>query len=163
MILPSIIPNLRIVSVQISPLGSDITHAVHICHIITNAPRIGAGEHSAAYTGLVIVSKGKSLLCWTTDTVVDFDPMPRPRTNRAMNRFGQLLATPSQTDATAATKQETKIVPRRPRYLFRGSVSQQPRTAQAKYGAPTIRPVRLSTVLWLSVPPLATETIPKCY
>lgn len=35
---------------------------VHICHIITRAPRIGAGEHSAAYTG----------------TVVDLDPIPSP-------------------------------------------------------------------------------------
>lgn len=83
-----------------------------------------------------------------TNTVVDLDPIPRPRTKRAMKRFGQLFATPSHTDATAATKQDRKIVPRRPRYLFSGSVSQQPKTAQAKYGAPTMSPVRLSTVLW---------------
>jgi hypothetical protein len=66
-------------------------------------------------------------------------------------------------DATAATKQERKMVPRRPRYLFKGSVSQQPRTAQARYGAPTISPVKLSTVLCDFVPPLSVATIPKRY
>lgn len=82
-----------------------------------------------------------------TNTVVDLEPIPKPRTNLARKRLGQLLATPSQTDAIAATKHDKKIVPRRPEYLFKGSVSQQPRTAHAKYGAPTISPVKLSTVL----------------
>jgi len=86
-----------------------IPNAVHICHIITSAPRIGAGEHSAEYTG----------------TVDDFEPIPRPSTNRAMKRLTQELATPSQIDATAAMKQEMKIVPRRAKYRFNGSVSQQ--------------------------------------
>ena len=34
-------------------LPSMIPNAVHICHIITNAPRILAGVDSAAYTGMV--------------------------------------------------------------------------------------------------------------
>lgn len=38
------------------------------CHIITSAPRIAGGEHSAAYTG----------------TVADLGPMPSPRMNRAI-------------------------------------------------------------------------------
>ena len=143
-------------------VGHVKSYAVHICHIITRAPRIGAGEHSAAYTGLDTVSDRK--FCNRgTNTVVDLDPIPRPSTKRAIKRFGQLLATPSQIDATAAMKQDRKIVPRRPRYLLSGSVSQQPRIAQAKYGAPTMRPVRLSTVLWERVPPFSTETMPKCY
>lgn len=40
----------------------DLPNAVHICHIITSAPRIGAGAHSALYTG----------------TVDDLGPIPRP-------------------------------------------------------------------------------------
>ena len=77
---------------------------------------MGAGAHSAAYTG----------------TVVDFDPMPRPSTNLDMKRLTQLLATPSQIDAMAAIKQEMKIVPRRPHKLFSGAVSQHPSTAHAR-------------------------------
>jgi hypothetical protein len=116
---------------------SIMPNAVHICHIMTSAPRIGAGADSAEYTG----------------TVVDFEPMPRPRTNRATNKFTHEFDTPSQMDATAirtrtlevsipaATKQERKITPRRPTREFKGSVSQQPRTAQARYGAELIKPV----------------------
>lgn len=77
---------------------------------------MGAGEHSAAYTG----------------TVDDLEPIPRPRTNRAMKRLTQELATPSQMEATAAIKQDQKIVPRRAKYLFIGSVSQQPSIAHAR-------------------------------
>jgi cytochrome c-type biogenesis protein CcmH/NrfF len=40
---------------------------------------MGAGEHSAAYTG----------------TVVDLEPIPRPKTKRAMKRLTHELATPS--------------------------------------------------------------------
>jgi len=89
---------------------------VHICHIMTKAPLMGAGAHSAPYTG----------------TVVDLDPIPRPRTNLAMNKFTHEFATPSQIEATAAMKQEMKIVPRRPSRLLRGAVSQQPRMAHAR-------------------------------
>jgi hypothetical protein len=42
------------------------------------------------------------------------------------------LQTPSHTEATAAMKQEMKIVPRRPNRLFSGAVSQHPNMAQAK-------------------------------
>jgi hypothetical protein len=45
----------------------------------------------------------------------------------------QELATPSQIDATAAMKQEMKIVPRRAKTLLQGSVNQQPRIAQHRY------------------------------
>lgn len=34
----------------------------------------------------------------------------------------------------------TKMVPRRPSQLLSGAVSQQPRTAQQRYGAPLTRP-----------------------
>ncbi len=77
---------------------------------------MSGGEHSAAYTG----------------TVVDFEPIPRPRTNRARNMLTHELQTPSHTEATAAMKQEMKIVPRRPNRLFSGAVSQHPNMAQAK-------------------------------
>ena len=109
-----------------------IPKAVHICHIMTRAPRIGAGEHSAAYTGVV----------------VDFEPIPSPRTKRARKRLTHEFATPSQIDATAAMAQDMKIVPRLPNKVLRGSVSQHPRIAQARYGAPTMSPVRLSTLFW---------------
>ena len=39
-----------------------IPNAVHICQLITNAPRIDAGAHSAA----------------KIDTVAAFNPIPRP-------------------------------------------------------------------------------------
>jgi len=61
-----------------------------------------------------------------------------------MNKLTHELQTPSQIDATAAMKQEINMVPRRAKYRLSGSVSQQPMMAQAKYGAPTTSPVRLS-------------------
>ena len=42
------------------------------------------------------------------------------------------LQRPSHMEATAAIKQEIKIVPRRPKRLFSGAVSQHPNTAQAE-------------------------------
>ena len=57
-------------------------------------------------------------------------------------------------EATAAIKHEMKIVPRRAKTALSGSVNQQPRRAQAKYGAPTTSPVRLSTSLVEKRPPL---------
>lgn len=51
-----------------------------------------------------------------------------------MNKFTQLFATPSQIEATAATTHEMKIVPRRANNRFKGSVSQQPISAHARYG-----------------------------
>ncbi len=65
-------------------------------------------------------------------TVVDLEPMPRPRAKRAMKRFTHEFATASQIEAMAAIAQETKIVPRRPMRLLSGAVSQQPRTVQAR-------------------------------
>lgn len=55
-------------------IPSIIPNAVQVCHIMTSAPRIGAGAHSAEYTG----------------TVEDFGPIPRPKTKRAMKRLTQL-------------------------------------------------------------------------
>jgi len=75
-----------------------------------------------------------------TGTVLDFEPIPKPRTKRAMNRLTQVFATPSHTDAMAATRHEMKIVPRRAKNRFKGSVSQQPIIAHARYGAPTTSP-----------------------
>ncbi|KAL8771818.1 MAG: hypothetical protein Q9194_004764 [Teloschistes cf. exilis] len=120
-----------------------IPKAVQTCHCITSAPRIGAGAHSAAYTG----------------TVADLAPIPKPRTKRAAKRLGQDCTTPSQMEVTAATKQEMKMVPRRPKYRLSGSVNQQPRMAQARYGAPTTRPVRLSDLV---VPSLSASR-PRIY
>lgn len=50
---------------------SIIPKAVHICHIMVNAPRIVFGADSAAYTGVVD----------------DFAPTAKPSINRAMRRF----------------------------------------------------------------------------
>src|SRR5450432_991775 len=79
MTFPSMIPK-ALMGGQRSPSWRqvELTH-VHICHIMTRAPRIGAGEHSAAYTG----------------TVVDLEPIPSPKTKRARKRLTHELATPS--------------------------------------------------------------------
>jgi hypothetical protein len=91
-----------------------IPKAVHICHIITSAPRTFAGAHSAEYMG----------------TVVLLGPMPSPRTKRAAKRCGQEFVTPDQKQVSQESVAVTKMAPRRPRRLFSGAVSQQPRIAQ---------------------------------
>lgn len=116
---------------MISSVHTIIPKAVQTCHCITSAPRIGAGAHSAAYIG----------------TVADLAPIPSPRQKRATKRLGQDWTTPSQIEVTAATKQEMKMVPRRPKTRLSGSVNQQPSTAQARYGAETTRPERLSDLV----------------
>ena len=80
--------------------------AVHTCHCITRAPRIGAGAHSAAYTG----------------TVDDFGPIANPRKRRLIKRLTQLFETACHIDDTAAMKQDTNVAPRRP--YFRWYVSE---------------------------------------
>lgn len=52
-------------------------------------------------------------------------PIPRPNTRRATKSWGHEYVKASQIDATPAMKQDQNIVPRRPRYRFRGSVNQQ--------------------------------------
>jgi hypothetical protein len=51
-----------------------------------------------------------------------------------------LSAAAIQNPVTKEMKQEMKMVPRRPNILFRGALSQQPMTAEARYGAPFRRP-----------------------
>ena len=92
------------------------TH-VHICHIMTNAPRICGGAHSAPYTG----------------TVALLGPIPMPRKKRAMKRWGHEFVTPCQMQVAKEKNAATKMVPRRPRTLFKGSVSQHPMNAQQSY------------------------------
>jgi hypothetical protein len=99
---------------------SIIPNAVHICHIIVKAPLIDFGADSAAYTGVV----------------EDFAPTAKPSANRAMRRLYQLSAAAIQNPVTKDTKQETKMVPRRPIQLFSGALVQQPMSAEQRYGAP---------------------------
>ncbi|KAI1029580.1 hypothetical protein LB503_008169 [Fusarium chuoi] len=90
--------------------------AVHICHIMVKAPRIAFGAHSAAYTGVVL----------------DLAPTASPRVKRAMIRHIQLLAAACHIPVTKAKRQEKAMVSRRPKYLFRGALSQHPmRAAEA--------------------------------
>jgi len=90
--------------------------AVHICHIMVKAPRIALGAHSAAYTGVVL----------------DLAPTASPRVKRAMSRHVQLLAAACHIPVTKAKRQEKAMVPRRPKYLFKGALSQHPmRAAEA--------------------------------
>lgn len=103
---------------------SIIPNAVHICHIITNAPRMMAGEHSAPYTGVV----------------VDLAPTAKPRRNRASSRFHQVCAAAIQKDEAKDMKHEMKMHPRRPNQRFRGAVVQHPISAEHKYGAPLRSP-----------------------
>jgi hypothetical protein len=72
---------------------------VHICHIMTRAPCIGAGEHSAVYTG----------------TVADLGPIPKPRKNRAMKRCHQVFVKLDQIHVKNEIMQVRKMVFLRPR------------------------------------------------
>jgi hypothetical protein len=68
-------------------------------------------------------------------TVAESGPMPRPRQNLAIKRCHQVFVRPCHKQAVAEVTQLKKMVPRRPRWWFRGTVSQQPISAQQRYGA----------------------------
>ena len=53
----------------------------------------------------------------------------------------QLFTNPCQKHANAENAHVMKIVPRRPKRLLKGTVSQHPMKAQHKYGAPLTSPV----------------------
>ena len=107
---------------------------------MTIRPLTLAGAHSAAYTG----------------TVADFGPMPIPRKNRAMKRCHQVFVTALQMQVMKAKKAVMPMVQRLfisratcahtsghahlPSHLLRGSVSQQAKTAEQRYGAPFTNP-----------------------
>lgn len=86
---------------------------------MTKAPRSLGGAHSAAKIGVV----------------ADLGPIPNPRKKRAMNMWYQVFVNACQKHARAEIKQAMKMVPRRPKARFMGSVSQHPTTAQQRYGA----------------------------
>lgn len=86
---------------------------------MTKAPRNLGGAHSAAKIGVV----------------ADLGPIPNPRKKRAMNMWYHVFANACQKQAAAEIKQEMKMVPRRPKRRFMGSVSQHPIRAQQRYGA----------------------------
>jgi hypothetical protein len=110
---------------------SMMPNAVHICHIIVRAPRIVFGAHSAAYTGVV----------------EDLAPTANPRANRAMSKLYQESAAAIQNPVTNEMKHEMKMVPRRPKRLFRGAFIQQPINALQRYGAPLSKPASLLTLV----------------
>ena len=95
---------------------SMMPNAVHICHIMVNAPLIDLGAHSELKTGVVD----------------DFAPTANPKQNRAMRRFGQDLATAIQIPVTKETKQEMKMVPLLPNHLFSGAFVQHPMRAEQR-------------------------------
>ena len=79
-----------------------IPNAVHVWNIMTRAPRMSGGAHSAEYTG----------------TVVLFGPNPKPRKKRATKRCGQEFVRPCQMQVTNEKMPAMKIVPRRPTKRF---------------------------------------------
>lgn len=87
---------------------------VHICHIMTSPPLILAGTHSAEYIGMVAL----------------LGPIPRPKQNLARNRCHHCDVNACATQVALEMRQVTKMVPRRPKTRFKGSVSQQPSMAQ---------------------------------
>jgi len=87
-----------------------IPNAVHICHVMTKAPRIEAGEFSALKIGMV----------------APLQPMPRPSSKRVMKSWGQVCETAEPMGARVQKIAETKMVPRRPKCAFKGSESQHP-------------------------------------
>lgn len=101
-----------------------IPNAVHICHIIVSAPRMVFGADSAAKTGVVL----------------DFAPTAKPRAKRASSKFHQVLAAAIQNPVANEMKHEMKMVPRRPKYLFKGAFVQHPMSAEQRYGAPLRSP-----------------------
>lgn len=89
-------------------------NAVKACQLIVKAPRIVFGALSAAYTGVV----------------EDLAPTANPSANRAMSRLYHESATAIQIPVTNEMKHEMKMVPRRPKNLFRGALVQQPIKAE---------------------------------
>ena len=79
-----------------------IPNAVHVCHIMTSAPRMSGGAHSAEYTG----------------TVALLGPMPSPRKKRATKRCGHEFVTPCQMQVRKENVAVKKIAPRRPSHRF---------------------------------------------
>ena len=73
--------------------------------------------------------------------VADFGPMPNPRAKRATNMLHQEFVNACQKQAIAEKRQLMKRVPRRPKTLLNGTVSQHPMKAQHRYGAELTRPV----------------------
>ena len=144
-IYPNMIPNALPCVSCLYPLTRLERRAyVHICHIITSPPLIFAGTHSAEYTGMVAL----------------FGPIPSPRQNLAMNRCHHFDVKACATQVALETRQVTKMVPRLPKTRFKGSVSQQPKMAQHKYGAAFTRPLMPAFLPLLSP---FSESIPNAY
>lgn len=100
-------------------------------YCITRAPLIKGGAVSAAKTGTVAdlgpvrMRASPSALEHASPSTGNV-PIPSPRTKRAANKFHRLFVQPAQMQANAETVAVTKMVPRRPRRLLRGAVSQHP-------------------------------------
>lgn len=62
------------------------------------------------------------------------------------------LVKPCQKHASAEMRQLIQTVPRRPNLLFMGSVSQQPMTAQQRYGALLTSPTSQESLIDSSSP-----------
>lgn len=93
---------------------------------MTSPPLIFAGTHSAEYIGIVAL----------------FGPIPRPKQNLARNKCHHCDVNAWAIQVALEMRQVTKMVPRLPKTRFKGSVSQQPSTAQHKDGAAFTRPLR---------------------
>lgn len=103
-----------------------------------------AGTHSAEYIGIVTL----------------LGPMPNPKQNLARNRCHHCDVNACATQVALEMIQVTKMVPRLPKTRFKGSVSQQPNTAQHKYGAALTRPLRPAFIP-VSIP--SSDPIPNAY
>lgn len=85
-------------------------NATQSCQDIVNAPRIGAGEHSAA----------------KTEVVEDLMPIPIPRSNRQTRSCSQDWVKAEPSTERKQKIAEMKIVPRRAKTLFNGGEHQHP-------------------------------------
>ena len=64
--------------------------------------------------------------------VDDLAPTANPRKKRAMSKLYQLFAAAIQMPVMNEMIQEMKMVPRRPKYLLRGALDQQPINAEQR-------------------------------
>lgn len=84
--------------------------ATQSCQVMVKAPLIEVGEHSAAKTAVV-----EALI-----------PIPAPRRRRQASSCCQFCVNAEPRTEPKEKIAETKIVPRRPTRLFRGSETQHP-------------------------------------
>jgi len=113
----------------------NIPKAVQNCQVMVRAPRILAGEFSAARTG----------------TVAPLAPIPIPMTRRTTKRVSHECVKAEAIGVAIKIRAVMKIVPRRPKKRFKGSDNQQPSAALPIYGPAFTTPTNHSSA-WEPLP-----------